>query len=201
MEHTLILLKDSRNILVSDGERTPRSKYYDFTHNIIVDEVFYNSSDGNCKKIIAGLDSMPSLYYSDKVKQILRDKYGWVDVESLAFDLCEPKQMEFIGVSESDIESFIKGFKAHQSITNKMFSLEEIEKALNVAFTAGFEHRTEANNCMNIFVASYLQSIQKPIQLKVEVEMENDYEEPQGDYLRPKINKNNSILITKILKP
>ena len=191
MNTTLILLKDGRNILVSDGERTPRSKYYDFTHNIIMDEVFYNSSDGNCKKIIAGLDSMPSLYYSDKVKQILRDEYGWSSWVHEWQDLYD-KDKENCPAPHD----FEKGWNCYQSITNKMFSLEDmygLKDLLQKTSPLMFESATR----------EYIKSLQQPIQLKVEVEMEiwnHDGNLTSLSKVKPKIT-NNSILITKILKP
>lgn len=137
------------------------------------------------KKIIAGINPLPTLTYSDKVKQILRDKYGWVgSVE----DLAKENGFDWENTESSARTVFRKW---HQSITTKMFSLEDmygLKDLLQKTSPLMFESATR----------EYIKSLQQPIQLNVEVKMENDYEEPQGDYLRPKII-NNSILITKIL--
>lgn len=213
METTLILLKDGRNILVSD-ERIKNDWYYCFITNSILKNENLSTADytnthypESWRKIIAGIENLPTLTYSDEVKEYLKTNHGWVDVESLAFDSCEPKQMEFIGVSESCIESFIKGFKTHQSITNKMFSLEDmygLKDLLQKTSPLMFESATRG----------YIKSLQQPIQLKVEVEMEDVFKTNEESYIaefgakgnyythskQPKIT-NNSILITKILMP
>lgn len=201
MEHTLILLKDGRNILVNDEIPNEKGLYYkdgeigkriENTYGRGIDDVEKTISQNNfysnikAKKIIAGIDNLPTLTYSDKVKQILKDKYGWVgSVEDLA------KENGFDWENtESSARTVFRRW--HQSITNKMFSLEDVKKAF---FNGGDMKDIEEFNF-------FIQSLQQPIQLKVEVEMEQYTQNYHKDiwYNRPKIT-NNSILITKILKP
>lgn len=168
----------------------------------------------SCKKIIAGTDTLPTLSYSDEVKQILRDKYGWVDVEELA-SLYLEKEYEGMNIEGTLLlnskDDFIKGFKTHQSISNKMFSLEDLKKAIKFG--------SEESGCFDsISDEQFIQSLQQPIQLNVEVDMAFEGEENvckekcewsqchsvaeckhvNENMYKPKI-ANNSILVTKIL--
>ena len=232
--YKLILLKDGKNILVSDEE----IKVNDFvltqenTHHQ-VDYVDAYTKINNWTKIIAGIDKYiksctcseseaiycgskcqikyPTLIYSEEVKQILRDKYGWVDIEDFVSshfkdywkkeDGTEMKGEEISAQMMTNMlcetSAYISGFKAHQSITNKMFSYDDIIKALewgmNLGENSKFYSDKDVNDLLNI--------LQKPIQLDVEVEMEINLNGKNGlDRARfiPKIT-NNSILVTKIL--
>lgn len=209
MIYTLILLKDGRNILVSDEEiRNGDSLYYASTNVILKNYVSDTPRRKDDYKIIAGIESLPILTYSEKVKQILRNAYGLVDAGKLAYEYYKQNEPEiyakyfklrnhqssekekYRGDKDYLIKSYIEGFKAHQSITNKKFSLEDVKKAF---FNGGDMKDVEEFNF-------FIQSLQQPIQLKVEVEME--WLDGVGlnilKYQQPKIT-NNSILITKIL--
>lgn len=90
----------------------------------------------------------------------------------------------------------IEGIEAHQSITNKMFSLEDMKNAFIEGVNQKYSER-------RISPEEFIQSLQQPIQLNVEPEMIEkynrlDYDDNDGPTsVEPKIT-NNSILITKI---
>ena len=139
METTLILLKDGNNILISDELPKDNEGYWIYVGNNQPFKIsksnqplgwFEKLWDKDCyKTVIAGYEDLPKLIYSDEVKKILKDKYGWVDVEELAKLRC-PNDMAFENM-------FIRGFKEHQSISNKRFSLEEVLDAWELGAKEG----------------------------------------------------------------
>jgi len=184
MIYRIILLKDGRNILISDEQ--PLRNYNNPMWNIVHNKIFNDM--GVClmqdfEKIIAGIDPLPTLTYSDEVKQILRDKYGWVDVEELANEeityyninhlIQDGKKLVMQEIMKS---CFKNGFKEHQSITNKRFSLEDVHKAYDEGLIK------YSNKSSGLSRKEFIQSLQQRIQLNVEIKEEQD-----------------SILITKIL--
>ena len=207
MKYTLILLKDGRNILVSDKSTFKQgdvfiTKDFEIHHNY-----GYNYGD---RKIIAGIEPLPTLDYSDEVSQVLRDKYGWVDVEELAKNIDKAKCRNFKREHSSKEfyecveDGFVLGFKTHQSITNKMFSLKDIEKAILFGQTSSKESSQKLFEKRGLTATevtkNFIQFLQQPIQLKVEVETENKFALDGHTVIgfKPKIT-NNSILVTKIL--
>ena len=176
MKHTLILLKDGRNILVTDEKDNALTKLtfdnispnYVYNNGEIRDLKYAHNRRIDDKKIIAGIEPLSILTYSDEVKQILKDKYGWIDIESIV-ELSQEAtdNLKFAGGKHEEIVAQIfyrKGFKAHQSITNKMFSLEDMKKC--------FFH-TYQNTDRTAF-NEFIQSLQQPIQLDVEIEQNED---------------------------
>ena len=229
INYTLILLNDSRNIFVSDEEIKERDwvKHLESNNLKQIKKVELNTKDnpdtiklfneglsawfelvggglGNtksCKKIIAGIEPLPTLTYSDEVKQILRDKYGWVDWIN-EWESLNNKLQNVGGVNPY---AFEKGFKAHQSITNKMFSLEDMKIAFISGGSLTMQNYFGKNNLLEDEFKNTIQSLQQPIQLNVEIETE-PYTVGEMSKLplgtinqKPKIT-NNSILITKILE-
>lgn len=84
MNYKLILLKDGRNILIGD-EEIKNENYFINKHGQISQcvkalEIWLKENNSPIKKIIAGIEPLPTITYSSEVKQILRDKYGWVDI-------------------------------------------------------------------------------------------------------------------------
>lgn len=211
--YKLVLLNDGRNILVSD-ELT----------NIQAQEIeHYQTYDRKFFRIIGGTERTPTLIYSDEVKQILRDKYGFVDTEELVkLSQSATDNLKFAGGEHEKLVAqmfFRKGFKTHQSITNKRFGLEELINNFKPQFDTfinnggaigSSEEWIQFQNIVEWF-PKFLQSLQQPIELNVEVEMEEefegDFEHDEGGTLPgtvytefiPKIT-NNSIKVLKIIK-
>ena len=211
MKYKLILFKDGRNILVSD-EESKKGEWVIFTNtnNKIITgfnkpkiaEYDYASNGLYNFKVISNVGTLPKLTYSDEVKQILRDKYGWVDAADYKLEDFEYERKKiYLETACSILDRGISlGFKAHQSITNKIFSLEDMVKIYKEGYTDCLHNKGE-------YRTDYLiNKLQQPIQLDIEVEIEEvggdnleNSNKKQIYYNRPKIT-NNSILITKILE-
>lgn len=223
--YTLILLKDGRNILVNDENIKEKDIVYSGKYkNIVIatKTAIELKEDEELIKIIAGVENLPYLTYSEEVKQILKDKYGWVDLIELGeleTNLRIIRKKTPIQLARQYFEGFIEGFKTHQSITNKMFSLEDMINAYkqgcsNNSFGEGYHTLSERVIKKELERTikeekEFIQSLQQPIQLKVKLEMEDkgyfgEDKHPTQDngkwieILIPKIT-NNSILITNIV--
>lgn len=135
-------------------------------------------------KIIAGIPELPLIDFSALSKEDCK-KIGWVDVEKLANDYAIATKSPNRTAHKF---GFIEGFKTAQSLNEKKFSEEGILKAI-----------AEAQ-----YFSDIIHILRKPKIIDVEVEMEdlNDYDDDETDgllpILRPKIT-NNSIKIIKIL--
>lgn len=218
MKTQLIKLQDNKFILVNDEEI--KSKDIIILHDGRIEKcsnAFYDrnsiwfrggkleTTPKNCKKIIAGIDNLPSLDFSllseDDCKTI-----GWVDIEKLAGEFNTHHKLDF-GYATSvwyfGVDAFKEGFKTAQSINDKRFNLEDMNAA--IAFGFGI-CRTENRAPFNKEIISFIQSLQQTV-WSVEVEMEYFQEEnsrhpdsKEGilSSYRPLI-VNNSIKITKIL--
>ena len=148
--------------------------------------------DERGRKIIAGFFGLPKLDLS-----LIADEIGWVDVYKLAK---ESKCFENSSLDETSyLHGFTKGFKAAQSLNEKKFALAYVENAFNSGRGYGNPDDIKDFN-------SFLQSISKPKEYNVKVEMEwggKEYVDEQDAYgydiKRPKIT-NNTIKVTKIIK-
>lgn len=150
MNYNLILLKEGSNILVSNEN----IKYGDFFINnngqiskcVKALEIWLIENLSTIKKVIAGIDTLPVLIYSDEVKQVLRDKYRWVEKIMDFSDWYDEQSWlpkVYDNSSKFDYELTIEDFKwnymssafeagflqgkVHQSITNKMFSIADVK--------------------------------------------------------------------------
>lgn len=184
--YALILLKDGRTILTTDiGWINNKELCYDVGTNSIcqlLQEIGTNASP-YILKIIGGIEPLPILSYSDKIKESLKNNHKWVDVEELGKNRAierkwNPNSLETKRVANEIIQAVKFGYEAHQSITNKRFSLEDMKTAFLMGLV--YAHKPYPQN--KEFEEKYFQSLQKPIQLNVDI----------------KVNKNN-IEITKIL--
>ena len=229
--YTLILLKSGRNILVSDEEIKAKDKYYSNFHKSILECVNDNHAKGlnllnenkfNTLteidfnyKIIAGIDTLPVLTYSDKVKQILKDKHDWVDkneiigeigllgLEITAMVINYLNNVPLITEISQSFITLAEKCETHQFISNKMFSEKDIEYALKQLHKVSKGERSGGMT----FKDFLKESLEEPIKLNVEVEMDTkcDYDYTSRCTLgrcncktELKIT-NNSILITKII--
>lgn len=222
--YKLILLKDGRNILVSDEEVNED----DFRYEPLEKE-WYKTTKSDFEdqkekwfKVIGGIESLPTLTYSDEVKQILRDKYGCVDViaelEKIFKDCSKislEKKEPFWTGKCAGIAEVLQVVKTHQSITNKMFSLEDMRDCYIDGTNEGALYNSLINdgdweevkemdsNSLRGFY-DFINSLKQPIELNVEIEMKDcDITDcistcsSKCKYPQPKIT-NNSIIINKI---
>jgi len=122
------------------------------------------------RKIIAGFNHLPQINFSKLTKEE-KERIGWIDVEESAELQVEKEGWgKFEGTSEQNgiKNSFKEGFKVHQSITNKMFSLDDMKKCFNSGRKYGSSINSDTRE--NDFFNDSIQSLQQPIQLDVEIE-------------------------------
>lgn len=210
--YKLIMLPNP--ILVSDEKINPTEPYLNNGVVFYADSVFDEGNNPNNSnpivtdhnfKIIAGIEGLPKLDLS-------AIEIGWVDVEKLAYKRLPIMPTFDKGeIINSDTNFFIRlgwveGFKASQSLNEKKYSEEDMRKS----FDAGIHFNEESSEK---FVVSdgnkwrwedFIQSISKPKEYNVEVEMEDIgnkdkvYNCSSKSEWIPKIT-NNTIKITKIL--
>lgn len=179
------ILVSSEDIKTGDFCYNPRTKEF-FN---VPDENYVTGLNKNIDdfKIIAGIPELPSIDLSSLLEEDCK-KIGWIDVEKLA---ALSSLIEEI-LPDAHYRGYKEGFKTAQSLNEMKFSLQDIA----IAFEAGRTFEVSGRESLNQI--EYLQSISQPKIFDIELEMENDYEEPVGDILRPKIT-NNSIKIIKLL--
>jgi hypothetical protein len=184
--YTLILFRDGRMILCSD-ERIIKGDYayHEVTNNIT--HCIEKGSLRGWHKLIAGIPELPSISMSDEIRQELQERYGWADVEKLAKEDA-PLSGKIYQTGYKD------GFNKNQELRG--FSLRDIEKAIQYGREVHYTNDEP-----------FIQSLQQPIEVKVELEME---QESLGEVFngrssntmwsdpKPKIT-HNSVTITKVL--
>lgn len=151
----------------------------------------------SCQKIIAGLENLPTINYSALSDEDC-EKIGYINVENYS-KLEFPPDFNVQGDELDYYErmAFIKGFKKAQSLNDKKFSLEDMNKILSYLTSPNLtdEYRV-------VFARKHIQSLQQPKVFDVEVEMERTRypkdDDGWEDIYKPKIT-NNSIKITKVL--
>lgn len=149
------------------------------------------------RKLIASdnpAHNLPSIDYNGMEEQL-----GVVDVEKLADEYC--KESDRLS-NPNDYISYIEGFKKAQSLNDKKFSLEDIKKAIE--FFKIYQLSTN-RDVFDKDIHIYLQSLEHPKVIPIEVEMEGIYREPEinGNLtftgkMQPKTT-DNKIKITKVL--
>ena len=210
MNHKLIMLPNP--ILVSDEEIEKGDWFYYYSHGkfnmymcegVVGKSLVVQNKESSCwsdysKKIIAGIEGLPKLDLS-----AIAERIGWVDVEKLAHKCFPKKERLSYGKcysydNEKSREGFIAGFKAAQSLNEKKFSEEDVKKAILMAW----DDSVDTKNVYDI-----IESLSKPKEYNVEVEMElfntkqsTDYTPYEKGSLIPIIKiTNNTIKVTKII--
>ena len=124
----------------------------------------------------------------------LEEKFGIIDVVDLANDFAKLYPDE-----EPAYFGYVEGFKKSQSLNDKKFSLEDMRKITQAAFTIKSNNETLIEDFDKWFNIK-IQSLQQPKVFDIEVEMEIWNQEgniTSLTTLKPKIT-NNSIKITKM---
>lgn len=156
------------------------------------------------KKIIAGLPDLPKLDLS-----LIADEIGWVDVEKLAIDL---GLKYYIGGNYDFENGVTKGISEYQFLNEKKYSEEDLKYAMFQLFKNGSRSPKEGREGFGEIYNRVIQSLSKPKEYLVEVEVEDYFIENNEEYThssgakgsysthnkRPKIT-NNTIKVTKIL--
>lgn len=212
MNYKLIMLPNP--ILVSDEK--PKNIVYVNNH-IYNHEIrrftlaFGNSNVKDCKEVIAGIEGLPKLDLSAIAEEI-----GWVDVEKLAEENADSFVWDFESPEGSGyidhVEGFKEGFKAAQSLNEKKYSEKDLYNLLKLIGQKGYYVECDGTVYAKAFdggdvvdvVKEYSESVSKPKEYLVEVEMEDIgnkdkvYNCSSKSEWIPKIT-NNTIKVTKII--
>ena len=220
MSYKLIMLE--KPILISDEETSSGGWMFDKEQKFIHNPSRNNVTDFDIR-IIAGLPELPKTGLS-----IVADEIGWVDVEKLAIESIKKgwgqlfmrddkgnPYGKFIGERPyptkfwHDIDKWVEGFKAAQSLNEKKYTLSELELAVDMAregirVTRISEWETEKE--FEYSSEQIIRHLSKPKEYNVEVEMEDvggyRQDSMSGCWIskwQPKLT-NNTITITKIIK-
>ena len=164
----------------------------------------YATYKDNCKKIIAGIEELPSIDFSLLSEEDCKI-IGFVDVERLAKEAIQSKTNKIpiptsYWMREVDMYErlWYEGFKTAQSLNDKMFGVKEVVELCKILISNPFE---KCGKTYQELTDSYIQSLQQTWDVGVEMKRETLYSEDGLDYqgdLIPKIT-NNSIKIIKIL--
>jgi hypothetical protein len=120
-------------------------------------------------------------------KQNCDEIFGAVDVEKLAMDW-----RESTGYHDADSYSDILGFnKAMELNRDKVFTLEDIKKAYIQGKHSG---KTQAY----VEFDDYIQSLQQPTEIEVEIKMEEYPELPYYKGSQPKLDSEGCLILKKI---
>lgn len=191
MKTQLIKLQD-KFILVSDEEIKVGDIALDLCEDMgtkfesfIVDKATLKFANQECKKIISKNPDF-SLLSEEELKSI-----GWVDVEKLAkekYQYVSENPPHVIITPENKLEGFIEGFKAAQSLNDKMFTLEQVINAIEIAQTSAYvstQYFSGHSSVKHNYTSNdIIQSLQ-PAVWNVEVEMEDG-----EDYLAGMVGSN-----------
>lgn len=206
--NTQLIMLPEQPILVSDEE----IKVDDYIYwNKKVTKAINTTYSKSTKKIIAGIEGLPSIDFSGLSEEVCK-RIGWVDVFKMSKNKYPySKRLHKVDREDDEMykdllrEGFEVGFKTAQSLNDKKFSLEDIEEAMkNIASEiVTFDGVIDANSPASIYtwVQAYLNKLSQPKVFNVEVEMEevkSSTYEPCTKWIVPKIT-NNSIKIIKIL--
>lgn len=186
MEKKTTLIMLPQPILVSDEETSSGGWMFDTEQKIIHNPSRHNVTDYDIR-IVAGIDGLPTLDLS-----LIAEEIGWVDVEKLAKLHC-PDDIAFENM-------FIRGFNLSQSLNEKKYSEKDLFNLLKVVHDKRLDSLSSnivdngkvidfnfwnsyskkqiyASELINEFV----QSLSKPKEYQVEVEMEDMLQTRHGD--------------------
>lgn len=200
---TKLIILENKSLIVSDEELLNEKDFYlgypDYNHIFQwnMGNGIHKGKSTYAKKIIAGLENLPTINYSALSDEDC-EKIGYINVENYS-KLEFPPDFNVQGDELDYYErmAFIKGFKKAQSLNDKKFSLEDMNKILSYLTSPNLtdEYRV-------VFARKHIQSLQQPKVFDVEVEMERTRypkdDDGWEDIYKPKIT-NNSIKITKVL--
>lgn len=145
-------------VIVSDEEILPGDGSYVLQKGKIYSnkmKSFFGADLTDCQKIIAQFHQIDW--------NGLESEFGYIDVEKLA---SEKYPNWFTEYDEGRVyRGYIQGFKKAQELTDKKFSLEDIEKAFYAKDNASYKEE-------QIFLEEFIQSISQPKVFSIEAEME-----------------------------
>ncbi len=157
-------------------------------------------------KLYAEDDSCIATTQESPYKRLAKDNcdeiFGVVDVEKLAdeYIVIKPKHREH--EHNLAVSAYIEGFnKAMELNKDKLFTLEQFKQAI----VWGYDKSTENIYLSRLPVDEFIQSLQQPTEIEVEIEMENyvkyvpkslETVYPTGG-VRPKLDENDCLILKK----
>lgn len=161
MKTVLIILPQP--VLVSDEEIKEGDWCVYQGGNIIQYLVKLNTD--NLQKIIAGIPELPTLI--NCLSEEHQKRTEWFNVERI----CEGyfKDNNIQGPFPFDTSRFEMGFKAHQALTEKKYSEEDVMKAMDLYLGYDVKHETDAEVKSKI-----IQSLSQPKMFDVITKRENN---------------------------
>jgi len=148
----------------------------------------YNE-DGH--KIAATIDGCNSKLSKENCDEI----FGVVDVEMLAV-LTINEETTFVG-NEKMAKGFIKGFnKAIELNKDKLFTEFDIIKAFEYGWNQRHFNKTDEDELREI-QEKFIQSLQQPTEIEVEIEMNIIPELLKGSYPEEKLDENGCLILKK----
>lgn len=145
MKTQLIITRDQM-VLVSDEQIKEGDWYFD----PISVAVYQRNKDlieeyCGCLKIIAGIQELPQIILSNEDKEVVKKKYGWIDIESLSHSHAKkewPLWTDSIQYEECR-QNFIQGFKTALSLINHLSLPKIIDVEVHIE-CVGWETSTES---------------------------------------------------------
>ncbi len=132
-------------------------------------------------------DNLPENYVLSK--ENCDSLFGVVDVDKLAEEFL--KKHKFASSHIADITSFKYGFnKAMELNKDKLFTLEDM---IRMSEFVKIITQTEPHITIKKLVSSYVQSLQQPTEIEVEIDMSNIYAVPE-----PKLDSSGNLILKKI---
>jgi hypothetical protein len=136
--------------------------------------------------------------YKKLSKENCDEIFGVVDLDKLAYD---SSQEFLIKPIESPIFTFgyEEGFeKAVELNTDKLFTVEDVRKAMSIGLSIGYGRQFEIEN-KSVEIDSYIQSLQQPTEIEVEIEQVLVQSSIQGEAIwRYKLDENLCLILKKL---
>ncbi len=115
-------------------------------------------------------------------KENCDEMFGVIDVEKLACDECHIDISAYKIIQtlksghskselqlESKVDGFILGFNKSVALNkNKLFTVEDVRKAMSIGLSIGYGRQFEIEN-KSVEIDSYIQSLQQPTEIEVEM--------------------------------
>lgn len=141
--------------------------------------------------------------------------FGVIDVDDLAYKHRRVYQDSFEGMNECIMKDamhqqvgFVAGFnKAMELNKDKLFTVEDVRKAMSIGLSIGYGRQFEIEN-KSVEIDSYIQSLQQPEEIEVDIKMEPCYyDQSLGAFStsytedkpveQPKLDKDGCLILTK----
>jgi hypothetical protein len=135
-------------------------------------------------------------------KQNCDEIFGVVDVEMLAIEYDLYEKINFVGQTRAYKAGFQKAMELNK---DKLYTIEDMEEAIQFGLDGMYGYETGEDGTTKNQMKRFIQSLQQPPEIDVEVEMESYLEDvsyPKGEIPifrnRTKLDKNGCLILKKI---